>query len=104
VPPPLPFKAPSGVTPTPLCHSMLSRDHHHYSIIAPIQSRTPHLSRRASSSRIVSLSTATCRHRCQHTLRKKGGIEPTTHTKLIHAAAAAIASVPSTPTLLIRGK
>jgi hypothetical protein len=54
-----------------LTHSVPSRDHHHYTIIPPVQSRTPHLSRRASSSRSVSLSTVTCRHRCQHSLRKK---------------------------------
>jgi hypothetical protein len=99
---------PSGVLTSNLSviltHSVPSRDHHHYSIIPPIQSRTPHLSRRASSSHSVSLSTATCRHRCQHPLRKKGVIEPATHTKLIHATAAAIASVASTPTLLMRGK
>jgi hypothetical protein len=93
-------RRPSGVI---LTHSVPSRDHY-YCIIPPIQSRTPHLSRRASSSHSVSLSTATCRHRCQHSLRKKDAIKPTTHTKLIHATVAAIASVASTPTLLIRGR
>jgi len=63
---------PSGITPTMvLTHSVPSRDHHCYSIIAPIQSRTPHLSRRASSSHSVSLPTATCPHRCQHSCGKR---------------------------------
>src|SRR6266404_714979 len=54
---PLPFKASLEHSPYDPHPSVPT----HYTIIAPIRSRTPHLSRRASSPHTVSLYTATCR-------------------------------------------
>jgi hypothetical protein len=105
VPPPLPFKAPSGVTP-PLCANLCSlviiiitvsllrfnREPHIYPGAHPL----PVFYRYPQQPAVTLVNTS-----CE---KKKGGIEPATHTKLIHAAAAATTSVPRAPTLLIRGR